>query len=54
MLGCFIPKKTSITLLTQDQIHPIIDKINGLPRKILGYETPESLFEKELDLIYAL
>jgi len=28
--------------------------MNGLPRKILGYKTPEELFEEELDLIYAL
>ena len=26
--------------------------INNLPRKILGYHTPEELFEKELDRIY--
>lgn len=25
---------------------------NGLPRKILGYRTPNELFEKELDRIY--
>ena len=29
------------------------DIINGLPRKMLGYQTPEELFEKELDRIYA-
>ena len=29
------------------------DCINGLPRKILGYRTPEELFELELDKIYA-
>ena len=28
------------------------DKINNLPRKILGYHTPEELFEQELDRIY--
>ena len=29
------------------------DVINNLPRKILGYHTPDELFEKELDRIYA-
>ncbi|MEE0855713.1 MAG: IS30 family transposase, partial [Ruminococcus sp.] len=29
------------------------DIINNLPRKILGYHTPEELFEQELDRIYA-
>ena len=28
--------------------------MNTLPRKILGYKTPEQLFEEELDLIYAV
>ena len=27
--------------------------MNALPRKILGYHTPEALFEKELDRSYA-
>ena len=29
------------------------DIINGLPRKILGYKTPDELFDQELDLIYS-
>ena len=28
------------------------DCINGLPRKILGYKTPEELFDCYLDRIY--
>jgi len=27
--------------------------MNSLPRRILGYNTPEELFEDELDAIYA-
>jgi transposase, IS30 family len=27
--------------------------MNTLPRKILGYKTPEELFEEQLDIIYA-
>ena len=30
------------------------DWANTLPRKILGYRTPDELFEAELDRIYAL
>lgn len=36
-----------------DDLSCFADKINGLPRKILGYATPEQLFEHELDLIYS-
>ena len=53
ILRRFIPKYTSISNYTQTQIHFISDRINALPRKILGYFTPEQLFEKELDVIYA-
>lgn len=30
------------------------DEINALPRKRLGYLTPEELFEAQLDLIYRI
>ena len=30
------------------------DWANTLPRRILGYRTPDELFEAELDRIYAL
>ena len=36
-----------------DDIMFFADVINNLPRKILGYHTPDELFEKELDRIYA-
>ncbi|NLW25735.1 MAG: IS30 family transposase, partial [Clostridia bacterium] len=38
----------------QEAIARVEEWINGLPRKILGYKTPEELFDEELDLIYAL
>ena len=53
MLRRFIPKGTSIGKYTADQIHIFADFINGLPRKILNYHTPDELFEKELDRIFA-
>ena len=53
MLRRFIPKGKSIGDYTADQILVFADFINGLPRKILNYHTPDELFEKELDRIYA-
>lgn len=53
MLRWFIPKGKSIDDYSADEIMIFADIINGLPRKLLGYQTPEELFEKELDRIYA-
>lgn len=53
MLRRFIPKGMSMVKYTQDDIDHFADIINELPRKILGYRTPEEWFEKELDKIYA-
>lgn len=53
MLRRFIPKGKSIYDYTADDICFFADCINGLPRKILGYATPEELFDLHLDRIYA-
>lgn len=53
MLRRFIPKGKSISDYSVEDIQFFADRINGLPRKILGYKTPEELFEQELDRIYA-
>ena len=53
MLRRFVPKGKSINDYTADEIMIFADFINGLPRKILGYHTPDELFDKELDRIYA-
>ena len=52
MLRRFIPKGKSINDYTADEIMIFADIINALPRKILGYRTPEELFDAELDHIY--
>ena len=52
MLRRFIPKGRSISDYDADDICFFADCINGLPRKILGYRTPEALFESYLDTIY--
>ena len=53
MLRRFIPKGKSISDYAADEICFFADCINGLPRKILGYSTPEELFEAERDRIYS-
>ena len=53
MLRRFIPKGKPISSYTAEDICYFAECINGLPRKILGYRTPEELFELELDKIYA-
>lgn len=52
MLRRFIPKGKRISDYAPDEICFFADCINGLPRKILGYCTPEALFETQLDRIY--
>lgn len=53
MLRRFIPKGRSMTQYSQEDIDYFADIINGLPRKILGYKTPDELFNDELDRIYS-
>ena len=48
----FIPKGRSMVNYSQEDIDYFADIINGLPRRILGYKTPDELFDHELDLIY--
>jgi IS30 family transposase len=43
----YIPKRTSMTRLTQHQCNVIAHKLNNRPRKRLGYKTPEECFYAE-------
>lgn len=54
ILRRFIPKGTDINKISEEEVERIEDLINGLPRKRLGYKTPEELFNEQLDLIYRL
>ena len=54
LLRRFIPKGVSMTKYSAEDIAYMADWANMLPRKILGYRTPDELFEAELDRIYAL
>lgn len=50
----FVRKGERISNYTVEQIAQIEIWCNGLPRKILGYKTPDEIFEEELDLIYSM
>lgn len=53
MIRRFIPKGKRIDNYSDEQIAQIEIWCNGLPRKLLGYRTPDDLFEDELDKIYS-
>ena len=50
----FIPKSCRIDSFKNEQICQIEAWCNSLPRKILGYSTPDEFFEDELDRIYTV
>ena len=54
ILRRYIPKSVSIENYTADQILYFADEMNSLPRKLLGYATPEELFEMFLDQVYSI
>lgn len=54
LLRRFIRKGKSITTYTAEQILTFADEINALPRKRLGYRSPEEMFDEQLDIIYAV
>lgn len=45
LLRQYIPKGCDISQFTDEQIQQIEDKLNRRPRKRLGYQTPEQVFE---------
>lgn len=49
----FIPKGRRIDSYTAEQLAEIEVWANSLPRRLLGYKTPDEVFEAELDKIYA-
>jgi len=48
----FIPKGSKISDVSEGTLIMVEEWMNTLPRKILGYKTPEELFESCLDDIY--
>ena len=53
LLRRYIPKGVSMERYTSEEVLGFADEINSLPRKRLGYRTPEELFEDFLDSAYA-
>ena len=49
----FLPKGESIDKYSAEQILSFADEMNALPRKHLGYCTPEELFDEFLDQVYS-
>lgn len=50
----FVPKGASIDHYSAEQILSFADEMNALPRKVLGYSTPEELFDEFLDQVYSV
>lgn len=53
MLRRYVPKGVSIENFSDEDILWAADALNSLPRRNLGYCTPEELFEAFLDTVYA-
>lgn len=53
LLRRYVPKGISIENFSDEDILWAADALNSLPRKNLGYCTPEELFEAFLDVVYA-
>ena len=53
LFRAFVPKGVSIESFSPEYILSAADELNGHPRKKLGYRTPEELFERFLDSVYA-
>lgn len=54
ILRNFIPKGKRIEDYSLEDISNIELIINGIPRKLLNYSTPEELFDAEVDKIYQI
>lgn len=44
----YLPKKTDLTKVTQEELNDIIAEINSRPRKCLGFKTAQEAFMEEL------
>lgn len=53
ILRRFIPKGTDLSKISKEKLEKILSKINGKPRKILGFISADKRFEKELEKIVA-
>jgi len=49
----FLPKGSSFEELSEEDINKILNYINTMPRKLLGYRTAMDLWEEEINAIYS-
>lgn len=49
LLRRYLPKGTSFTDLTQEELNDIVWEINNRPRKCLAYQTPQEVFDSHLN-----
>lgn len=53
ILRRFIPKGTDLNKISKEKLEEILKKINGKPRKILGFVSAEQRFKEEIEKIVA-
>lgn len=53
ILRRFIPKGTDLNKISKEKLEKILSKINGKPRKILGFISAEKRFNEEIEKIVA-
>lgn len=53
ILRRFIPKGTDLNSISKEKLEEILSKINGKPRKILGFISADKRFKEELNKIVA-
>jgi len=46
----YLPKRTDLSKLTNEDIHQIQEKLNNRPRKSLNYQTPNEIINREFGL----
>ncbi len=48
LLRQYFPKKTDISIYSQDELNSVATRLNGRPRKTLGYRTPAATLAEAL------
>ena len=48
MIHRILPKNIDINTITQEVLDDVADILNNLPRKILGYKTPNEVWNENL------
>ena len=44
----FLPREAAPGTLSRDQLRRLADRLNGTPRRCLGYRTPREVFQEQL------